>query len=126
MFGSSIGDSTSKYEQKKGAAQAQVDGTWQVSRHGRQVKSPRHGNDQSNPPIALCTLLRVSTGYGTCSCIVIWHITGGRTGRGHRVTPLRKRGWRSRSCGQVRVPPIIKYKLLLNRLHPSILPHSFA
>ncbi len=40
MFGSSIGDPTLKYKQKKGGACVMVQ-----FRHGRQVKSPRHGND---------------------------------------------------------------------------------
>ena len=78
------------------------------------------------PSISLCTLLRVSTGYETCSCIVILHIAGRRAGRGHCVTPLLMRGWRNRSCSHVRVASIIEYNLLLHYLHLSILTLLFA
>ena len=67
-------------------------------------------------------LLGVSTRHAAFFRTVTWRIPRRRTRRGCRVTPLRKRGWRTGSRRQVRVPPIIEYNLLLHRLHFSILP----
>ena len=83
--------------------------------------------NESNSSIALGILLGVSTGHATSCCTITRKVRRRwRTRRRRCVAPLRRDGGRAGGCRQMRVPSIIKYNLLLHRLHSSVLALSFT